>query len=173
MDERTLAKKLRRKRRGALEQAVEYYTPYVSAAILRTLSGRACREDVEELTAEVFLTLWTRAETLDPKQDLRTWLSAEAQNRASAWSIQPEEDGTAQDRTERRMWSARVWAAMETLPELDRRLLFRYYYEGDDLKTIARDLTLTQDAAEERLTQGRGRLKAALLDETKEGVTKG
>lgn len=172
MDERKLAKKLRRKRREALEQAVEYYTPYVSAALLRALSGRACREDIEELTAEVFLALWADAGTLDPDQDIRTWLTAAARDKAADW-LQAQRGEDARERTERRSWSARLWAAAEALPEPDRSLIFRYYYEGEALKTIARDLALTQGAAKARLSQGRRRLKAALLDETKEGVTKG
>ena len=51
MDERALVKKLNRGSRSALDTAVERFTPYVSAVILRPLAGRACREDVEELCA--------------------------------------------------------------------------------------------------------------------------
>ena len=56
------------------------YTPYVSAVILRTLAGRACREDVEELCADVFVSLWAHADTLDPEAEkgLRPWLAAVA-----------------------------------------------------------------------------------------------
>ena len=55
MNESKLVKKLNRHSRSALDQAVGRYTPYVSAIILRTLAGRACREDVEELCADVFV----------------------------------------------------------------------------------------------------------------------
>ena len=41
MNERTLVKKLNRHSRGALDQAVSGFTPYVSAVILRALAGRA------------------------------------------------------------------------------------------------------------------------------------
>ena len=85
MDERALIKKLNRRSRGALDQAVARYTPYVSAVILRTLAGRACREDVEELSADVFVALWTHAGTLDPEVEkgLRPWLAAVAKNKAT------------------------------------------------------------------------------------------
>ena len=61
MNESKLIKKLNQRSRGALDQAVGRYTPYVSAVILRTLTGHACREDVEELCADVFVALWLHA----------------------------------------------------------------------------------------------------------------
>ena len=76
MDERALVKKLNRGSRSALNTAVERFTPYVSAVILRPLAGRACREDVEELCADVFVALWSHAHQLDPEQGLRPWLAA-------------------------------------------------------------------------------------------------
>ncbi len=66
MDERALVKKLNRGSRSALDAAVKRFTPYVSAVILRALAGRACREDVEELCADVFVALWANAPGLDP-----------------------------------------------------------------------------------------------------------
>ena len=82
MDERRLAEKLKARSRPALDQAVRRFTPYVGTVICRTLSGRAAREDVEELTADVFLALWKHAPDLDPAQGLRPWLAAVARNQA-------------------------------------------------------------------------------------------
>ena len=85
MDERALVKKLNRGSRSALDTAVERFTPYVSAVILRPLAGRACREDVEELCADVFVALCSHAHQLDPEQGLRPWLAAVARNKAADW----------------------------------------------------------------------------------------
>ena len=82
MDEGTLVKKLNRHSRSALEQAVVRFTPYVGAVIAGVLAGRACREDVEELSADVFLALWAHREELDPEQGLRPWLGTVARNKA-------------------------------------------------------------------------------------------
>ena len=35
--------------------------------MVRVLAGRGAREDVEELTADVFLALWAHAGELDPE----------------------------------------------------------------------------------------------------------
>ena len=177
MDERALIKKLNRRSRGALDQAVARYTPYVSAVILRTLAGRASREDVEELSADVFVALWTHAGTLDPEVEkgLRPWLAAVAKNKATDFLRRsrpsapipedaPDPSPGPEELAQRRDQSARLWAAVDGLEEPDRTLFVRYYYEGDKLKTIAAELGLSQTAAKQRLFRGRKALKAALQE---------
>ncbi len=173
MDERMFIKKLNRGSRSALDQAIQRYTPYVSAVILRALAGRACREDVEELCADVFVALWTHAGEIDPDQGVRPWLAAVARNRAfnllrrprpppphppDAPAPPPRPEALAQ----RPGRSARLWAAVDALGEPDRTLFMRYYYEEDKLKTIAAELGLSQTAAKQRLFRGRKALRAAL-----------
>jgi len=175
MDERALVKKLNRHKRGALDQAVDLYTPYVSTVILRTLSGRACREDVEELCADVFVALWTHAEELDPAQGLRPWLAAVAKNKATDWlrkcrpSVTMPEDAPdispgPEELVQRREQSALIWAAVDGLEEPDRSLFLRYYYEGEKLKTAAAELGLSETAAKQRLFRGRKVLRNMLRE---------
>ena len=175
MNENKLVEKLNKRDRNALDQAVSHYTPYVSTVILRTLAGHACREDMEELCADVFVTLWIHAETLDPEQGIRPWLAAVAKNKATDWlrsrrpTVPLEEDATdpsptPEEAAELRDRSARLWAAVETLDEPDRTLFIRYYYEEDKLKTVAAELGMTQTAAKQRLFRGRKALKAALQE---------
>ena len=175
MDERALVKKLNRGSRSALDAAVKRFTPYVSAVILRALAGRACREDVEELCADVFVALWANAPGLDPELGLRPWLAAVARNKATDWLRRcrptapipdnaPDPTPGPEELAQRREQSARLWAAVEGLGEPDRTLFLRYYYEGDKLKTIAAELGLSQTAAKQRLFRGRKALKAALQE---------
>ena len=142
--------------------------------MVRVLAGRGAREDVEELTADVFLALWAHAGELDPEQGLRPWLGAVARNRAMDWlrthkeAAPLPEDAAApggadpQAEAERREWAARLWDAVEGLDEPDRTLFLRYYYCGDKLKDIARALGLTQTAAKQRLFRGRKALRDTL-----------
>ncbi|MCI8762264.1 MAG: sigma-70 family RNA polymerase sigma factor [Oscillospiraceae bacterium] len=173
MDERMFIKKLNRGSRSALDQAIQRYTPYVSAVILRALAGRACREDVEELCADVFVALWTHAGEIDPDQGVRPWLAAVARNRAIDWLRRqrpaapipedaPDPAPGPEELAQRRERSARLWAAVDALGEPDRTLFMRYYYEEDKLKTIAAELGLSQTAAKQRLFRGRKALRAAL-----------
>ena len=175
MDERRLAEKLKARSRPALDQAVRRFTPYVGTVICRTLSGRAAREDVEELTADVFLALWEHAPDLDPAQGLRPWLAAAARNRAvdflrrqrSADPLPedaPAPGGGPEDLLVRRDQAARLWEAVEELGEPDRTLFVRYYYEDASLKETALELGLSQTAAKQRLFRGRKKLKAILSE---------
>ena len=175
MDERRLAEKLKARSRPALDQAVRRFTPYVGTVICRTLSGRAAREDVEELAADVFLALWEHAPDLDPAQGLRPWLAAAARNRAvdflrrqrSADPLPedaPAPGGGPEDLLVRRDQAARLWEAVEELGEPDRTLFVRYYYEDASLKETALELGLSQTAAKQRLFRGRKKLKAILSE---------
>ena len=149
-----------------MERAIDRFTPYVSAVVVRVLAGRGAREDVEELTADVFLALWAHAGELNPEQGLRPWLGAVARNRAADW-LRTHKEAAPQAEAERREWAARLWDAVEGLDEPDRTLFLRYYYYGDKLKDIARALGLTQTAAKQRLFRGRKALRDTL---TKGGV---
>ena len=173
MDERAFIKKLNRGSRSALDQAIQRYTPYVSAVILRALAGRACREDVEELCADVFVALWTHAGQIDPDQGVRPWLAAVAKNKATDWLRRtrpsapipedaPDPSPGPEELAQRREQSQRLWAAVDGLDEPDRTLFVRYYYEGDKLKTIAAELGMSQTAAKQRLFRGRKALRAVL-----------
>ena len=173
MDERALVKKLNKGSRDALDRAIAHYTPYVGAVILNALGGRACREDVEELCADVFVALWTHADQLDPEQGVRPWLAAVARNKTTDWLRRqrpaspipedaPDPSPGPEELAQRREQSARLWAAVDGLGEPDRTLFVRYYYEGDKLKTVAAELGLSQTAAKQRLFRGRKALKAAL-----------
>lgn len=147
--------------------------------MVRVLAGQGAREDVEELTADVFLALWAHAGELNPEQGLRPWLGTVARNRAADWlrthkEAAPLPEDTAapggadpQAEAERRECAARLWDAVEGLDEPDRTLFLRYYYCGDKLKDIARALGLTQTAAKQRLFRGRKTLRDTL---TKGGV---
>ena len=148
--------------------------------MVRVIAGRGTREDVEELTADVFLALWAHAGELEPEQGLRPWLGAVARNKAADWlrthreAVPLPENAAApggvvdpQDEAERREWAARLWDAVEGLDEPDRTLFLRYYHYGDKLKDIARALGLTQAAAKQRLFRGRKALRDIL---TKGGV---
>lgn len=176
MDETALVRKLNRHSRTALERAVLQFTPYVGAVICGVLAGRACREDMEELSADVFLALWAHREELNPTQGLRPWLGTVARNKARDWlrrsrdtlpleeSVPDTPERGPEAAAERRDQAARLWSAVDSLEEPDRTLFLRYYYQGDKLQDVARDLGLGTSAAKQRLLRGRQKLKKQLME---------
>ena len=72
---------LRRGESQALEAVIRAYSPYVTAVIEYQLGRNAARGDVEELSADVFFTLWQWRGRLQTDR-LRGWLGATARNAA-------------------------------------------------------------------------------------------
>lgn len=175
MNEKKLAQKLRRGDRLALDRAMDAFTGYLSAVVWRTMGPAATPEDVEEVVSDAFLTLWSRRDSLNPEQGLRSWLAAVARNRAidrmRAAPPSPlplEEAGAAggstpEEELERRMFAGALRRAVETLPPPDDQLILRFYYEEERLTDIARDLGLSVPAAKSRLCRARRKLKEILI----------
>ena len=174
MNDEALIRRLAAGSRTALNQAVDRFTPYVSAVAWRVLApSAATREDLEEVVADVFLALWSHAMDIDPGR-VRTWLRAVAKNKAvdrlrtlsptlplcenaADRSPGPEEETLLRER------AARLLAAVEALEEPDRTLFLRRYYANEKLKDVARDLGMNQATARTRLHRGRRLLLEQLM----------
>ena len=176
MDDRKLAQKLKQGNRLALDRAMAAYTPYLSTVVWNALGPAASAQDVEEVVSDAFLALWSRRDSLQPEQGLKPWLAAVARNRAidrlraappaplpqheaeTAGGPTPEQD------LERRMFAHALRQAVEGLPPPDDQLVLRFYYEGEKLKDVARDLGLSVPAAKSRLCRARKKLKEILTE---------
>ena len=170
MEEEKLARRLQKGDRAALRQVIETYTSYVSAIAFRALGGCCTAEDLEELTADVFLALWTHREGLDPDKGVRAYLAAAARNKAIDFSRRrpqalpltadlPDRAPTPEEAAVKRAEAQFLYDSVQAMDEPDRSLFLRYYYEDEPLKDVARDLKLSPSAAKSRLARGRARLK--------------
>ena len=174
MEDEKLVRRLQKGSRTALEQVINRYTAYVSTIVWRTLGAAATREDTEEVVSDVFLSLWSHAHELDPKQGLRPWLGAVARNRATDCLRKtkptvplPEDDGPSpvegpEETAAAKDQAERLWQAVDGLGEPDRTLFLRHYYYGEKLSEAVRDLGLSPGAARIRLSRGRKKLREIL-----------
>lgn len=176
MNDRKLALKLRQGDRTALNRAVDSYTPYLSAVVWRALGPNASAEDVEEIVSDAFLTLWTHRDTLQTEQSVKPWLAAVARNkaidrlRAAPPPSLPLDAAEGlcrpglENGLEQRLFAGALWQAVDSLPHPDNQLVFRFYYEEEKLKDIAKDLNLSVSAAKSRLRRARLKLKQILTE---------
>lgn len=60
-EEEKLLMRLKNRKRNAIDEAIEVYTPYLSTVLYNMLGNRLPKEDIEEILSDVFVTLWKNA----------------------------------------------------------------------------------------------------------------
>lgn len=177
MDESAMLCQLRKQNPEGLAQLIRCYNGY-AASIIRGILGTSHRqEDVEELVSDVFVAIWSHADTLKPGK-VKAYIGATARNTAKSFLRKkqvlpmdldelpgliapdtPEEHYLAQEQAER------VRSAVEQMGEPNREIFLRYYYYFQTTDQIAKALAMEPGAVRARLMRGRNALKAAIWKE--------
>ena len=165
LSEEEALSRLRAQDPTALHWLIWRYNRYV-ASIIRAVLGKTCREeDAEELTADVFYSVFRRAGSISPGK-LQAYLGAAARNRAKDFLRKqkpleadldeltlPDEEGTAPEaellRRERQM---RVKEAIFSMEPVDREIFLRYYYYLQPAPEIAEAMRLTPGAVPDAIS---------------------
>ncbi len=159
----------------AFGRLVSQYQSLV-CAVTYSLCGDVGRS--EELAQETFLTAWKQLGKLEEPSKFKAWLCGIARNRCrnafrsslrdasskagpidramAIPSAEREPDAEAMNEDE----SAIVWNALAALPETYREPLVLYYREEQSIRRVAESLELSEDAVKQRLSRGRGMLRA-------------
>lgn len=176
-DEATLLLRVAQRDRGAFAILFERVAPRVKGYLLRLGSPVAA---AEELTQEVMLTVWRKADQYDPaKAGALTWLFVIARNRRidslrreradvlyEEPPEQPDEDALAPDEyvigAER---EARVRAAIGDLPPDQQEVVRRSFFEDEPHAAIAESLGLPLGTVKSRLRLAIAKLRGAGLED--------
>src|SRR5262245_24697145 len=175
--ERVLVERLSTGDETALADLYDRYAGFVYALALRTLADRHAAEDV---TQEVFVSLWEHPERIQPgRGTLRGFLGTLTHRRAVD-IIRREE---ARKRREERAGpeaapppdmaesvirsdtSGRVRQALERLPEAQRRALELAYFHGHTYRQVAVALGIPEGTAKSRLRLALARIAEILQPE--------
>jgi len=137
--------------RAAFRRLFDHYGPRVKAYLRRLGTDE---DTAEDLTQEVFVSIWRRAEQFDPaKASVGTWV----------FTIDPAPRGDAV--AELAQMSALVMRAVETLPEEQKKLLKIFYFEEKPHSAIAQELGLPLGTVKSRLRLALAKLRALLGEE--------
>lgn len=162
---------LRKQDPEALGYFIDRYTNYVGAVVWAVLGGRMSLQDAEEVTADVFVTLWKNPEKPRPGK-VKAWLGAVARNKAVnkfrelGQDLPLEEDvlfaaeedlDLLMSRKER---AEALRRALDDMGEPDREIFLRHYYYGQSGPRIAELMGLSSAAVRQRLKRGRDKLRA-------------
>ena len=173
MAKQKLIQRLARDDTAALSQIMDKYTGYVATVIHNQLGAFSTREDVEELTANVFVALWENRGRLKTTH-LRGWLAAVARNEARRHLREKrlltvsQEDvllvtgDTAQRLAEAHERTRIIRKALFQLGWPDREIFLRYYYYNQKVSEIADEMALKVETVKSRLRRGREKLKALI-----------
>lgn len=154
-----------------LSALIGRYTGYVSTIVWNIANGALSAQDIEEITADVFVSLWqSRPDIRKP----RPYLGAMARNAArralskqgherpleedilSVAADGPEDILDAQEQT------ACLHRAIDAMGPPDDEIFLRHYYYGQSTQSIADALSMTDANVRQRLHRGREKLRKKL-----------
>ena len=161
-----------------LEDAIHRYSPYVAGVIRRVLGQLGTREDLEELSSDVFVALWKSAGTLRENSNLKLWLGVVARNRAlkhlrSLRLELPLDDGLLPADLQQepsRFWerqeeARQVRQAVLSMEPPDQDIFLRHYFWRQSVDRIAGELNMNPSTVKSRLKRGREKLRNKLKKE--------
>ncbi len=160
--------------RAAFARLFAYFGPRLRAFLIR---GGSDPVQAEELTQDVFLSVWRRADSFDPNQaSVATWIFTIARNRridvfrrGNRPALDPEDpalvpapETAPDDWLEAAQQSRRLSAAMKELPEAQASLLRMAFYEDKAHSEIAEETGLPLGTVKSRLRLAIAKMRTGL-----------
>ena len=179
MTEEELHHKLTHRQQQALQEAMERYGSYVKTVIYNVLRSQGTREDLEELSSDVFYSLWEQAGTIS-RGKIKAWLGAVARNRAKSFlrsnhqTLPMDEDvlelpdASPENQALEKDLRRRLLAAVQSMSPVDKEIFLRYYYEYQTMEQISASMDIPVGTIKSRLSRGRRRLKQVIMEQEAE-----
>ena len=154
----------------ALEYFIDKYSAYVGTVVNSILQGSMSREDAEEVTADVFVTLWKSAENLYPL-NLKGYLSRVARNLSmqklrGRFEVLPlDEDILILDEDsvfgslEKEDQASILRNLVYSMPQPDKEIFLRFYYYCQSVSVISKQMQMNPSTIKTRLRRGREQLR--------------
>lgn len=170
MTEQTALVRIKEGDEAGLRWIIQQYTAYVGSIVWGITGGRITQQDVEEITADVFMVLW-RNRTRPRDGKLKGYLATIARNRAIDYlrkvkQEQPLEYDAleiAVDGPEGEILVQEgvqiLRSFLETMGAQDREIFVRHYYLGETALTIGQYLDMSPETVRQRLKRGRDFLR--------------
>ena len=173
MDEHEALSALWRRDERALEWFIDRYAAYVGAVVVNIIASSLSIADAEEVSADVFYTLWVNAKRIRPGR-VKPRLAGVARNKAKerlrrCGAELPLEDDVLllradppERKLEAREQARFIRQAIQSMPQPEREIFFRYDYYCQPVAQIAQEMALSPSAVKTRLHRGRQKLKETL-----------
>lgn len=140
---------------------------------------KGTKEDIEEVVADTFISLWLTAERINYKKysSVKSYLGMIARNKAKDWLrayrgeiLELNDDillidGDVEHLILQKEQQLIIGRTLEKLRETDRKIFIMYYYRYKKIEEIAETLKMNPQTVKTRLRRGRETLKRILLEE--------
>ena len=157
----------------ALEWFIDRYGSYVGTIVKNVLQNSMSQADVEEVTADVFVTLWKSAERMLPL-NIKGYLSRVSRSLALRKlrerkvefclddAILVLEEDSLIERLDREQRDELVRQAVLSMAQPDREIFLRHYYYCQNISLIAEKMQMNPSTVKTRLRRGREKLRQHL-----------
>ncbi len=176
MNDRRILHRLRRGDESVLPELIRQYSGYVYAIASNILSHAMSEEDIEEVVADTFTSVWENRQNIESEM-LKAYLAAVVRNKAKSAlrrcrAEEPLEDDMIQisipNQPEQKILLSELREiahdAVDSLGEPDREIFQRYYFLYQKTEDIAESLGLKDATVRTKLARGRKRLKEYLTE---------
>ena len=173
MEEQAALRALKRGDEAGLAWMIDRYAAYVSTIVYHIIGAAMTAADVEEVSSDVFLVLWSNAGKVRPGK-VKAYLSGIARNKAkeklrTAGQCLPLEEDAILIRNadpecdmEAREQAAYIRRATLAMGHPDREIFLRHYYYCQPVSRIAAEMNMNPSTVKTRLRRGRDKLKKCL-----------
>lgn len=173
MNDNEIIQRLKNKEEEGLKLLMKQYSKYVSAILCNISHGILSVEDIEELAADVFLSIWNHNAALEEGRPPRPYLAQVTRNaaisrlrRIKELPLSFDEDiitlsiqDNPAELTIQREQSEIINTAVRLFGEPDREIFIRFYFLGEPIDTIGKRLTMNPSTIKTKLYRCRKRLK--------------
>lgn len=173
--DKKLAERMKKGNEKAFEEIIYRFTPLVSNIIRNISSGYLSNEDIEEVTTDVFVTLWKNSEKLDVNM-LKPYIICIAKSRVKDRlrrenkfgivdidSVDIADDGDIFEKCENENLVSDLKEEITKLKEPDKEILIRYYYYYQPVKEISEIMGINIETVKSKLQRTRKKLKEELI----------
>lgn len=175
MNEEKALSAIGHKDEAALTWIIDRYAAYVSTIIYNIFGTTMTASDIEEVSSDVFLTLWSNAGKARPDK-LKAYLGGIARNKAKekmrsiGLEVPLDEDLILISDVdleldfEAREQAKFIRCALLAMQYPDREIFLRHYYYYQTVSQIAKEMGINSSTIKTRLRRGRDKLKEVLRE---------
>jgi RNA polymerase sigma factor (sigma-70 family) len=172
VDEHYLVEQIKLKNEKSISKILEKYGGLLNAIIQKYVQGN--HQDKEECISDVLISIWYHIDSFDPsKNDFKNWIAAIAKYKAIDYVRKYEKEKNYLSKAELTEKSMKqtvtdsqkidLDSLLEELPDVERAIFEKYYFEGVSSSEIATEYKARESWVHNRLSRGRKRLRNILM----------